>query len=84
MSDQVDELDAFIGSLPQGMTDEQFKAKLSALLVAARLNERKELALDTYRGQTFSESTNWQAKFDKFVRNNEYRIAELEKLQGGR
>lgn len=44
---------------------------------AARLNERKQVALDNYRGQTFSEDTNYQGKFEKFVRNNELVIARL-------
>lgn len=44
---------------------------------AARLSERKEIALDNYQGQTFSDSTNWHGKFDKFVENNEKRITIL-------
>lgn len=47
-------------------------------VLSARLEERKAVALDNYRGQTFSESTNYRGKFDKFIRNNERRIAELE------
>lgn len=46
----------------------------------ARITELKELALDHYQGKTFSDSTDYKAKFEKFVRNNERRIREL----GGR
>lgn len=44
----------------------------------ARIDECKELALDHYLGKTFSESTNYQAKFEKFIRDNERRISQLE------
>ena len=47
----------------------------------ARINERNKIALDNYRGKTFSESTNWQAKFGYFVEGNERRIAELKAQQ---
>jgi hypothetical protein len=42
-----------------------------------RLAEREEVALDNYHGHTFSDSTNWQGKFDKFIKNNEKRITAL-------
>lgn len=51
---------------------------LKELIVEARLNERKDIALDNYYGHTFSNSTDWKAKFDKFIRNNEFRIKELQ------
>jgi len=47
----------------------------------ARLDERNKIALDTYRGKTVSESTNWQAKFEYFMDSNERRIAELKAQQ---
>ena len=47
----------------------------------ARINERNKIALDNYRGETFSESTNWQAKFEYFMDSNERRIAELKAQQ---
>jgi len=50
---------------------------VEAKIAEARLDERKQVALDNYRGQTFSESTDWKGKFDKFVENNERRIANL-------
>lgn len=50
---------------------------LEAKVAEARLDERKQVALDNYRGQTFSEDTNYQGKFEKFVDNNEKRIAHL-------
>lgn len=43
----------------------------------ARIDERKHVALDNYKGQTFSEATNYKAKFDKFIENNEKRIKQL-------
>ena len=43
----------------------------------ARISERNEIALDNYRGQTFSDSTNWKGKFEKFIENNERRLAQL-------
>lgn len=46
-------------------------------IAKARRSERLEVALDNYRGQTFSESTDYKSKFDKFVRNNEIRIEQL-------
>jgi len=52
---------------------------LAQMLKEARLQERKEVALDNYRGQTFSDSTNWHGKFDKFVENNERALAALSK-----
>lgn len=46
----------------------------------AKIRERKEIALDNYQGQTFSESTNWEGKFQKFIDNNEKRLKQLEQL----
>lgn len=46
-------------------------------VAAARLDERKQIALDNYHGHTFSDSTNWKGKFEKFIDNNERRIAQL-------
>lgn len=48
----------------------------------ARIDERNEVALDNYRGHTFSDSTNYGAKFAKFIDNNEKRLAQLNSLQG--
>lgn len=48
---------------------------------AAKLDERNKIALDTYRGKTVSESTNWQSKFEYFMDSNERRIAELKSQQ---
>jgi len=42
-----------------------------------RLNERIEVALDNYRGHTFSDSTDYKGKFEKFTENNEKRLAQL-------
>ena len=51
--------------------------QLEAKTAEARLNERKQVALDNYHGHTFSEATNYKGKFDKFIENNERRIAHL-------
>ena len=45
---------------------------------AARFDERKRVALDNYHGHTFSDSTNWRGKFEKFIQNNERRISQLQ------
>lgn len=45
------------------------------------LSVRKNLALDHYRGKTFSDSTNYRAKFDRFINSNESRIVELKAKQ---
>ena len=47
----------------------------------ARIAELNKIALDNYRGKTVSELTNWQAKFEYFMDNNERRIAELKAQQ---
>ena len=48
----------------------------------ARIDERKNVALDNYNGHTFSDSTNYRGKFDKFTENNEKAIVHLtEKLK---
>lgn len=60
--------------------EEQRKA-INNELLRARISERKEVALNNYRGKTFSDSTNYKAKFDKFVTNNEKRIAKLKQSQ---
>jgi len=44
---------------------------------AARLDELNAVALDNYRGQTFSDSTNWKGKLQKFIDNNERRLRHL-------
>lgn len=46
-------------------------------VLEARIEERTQVQLDNYKGQTFSESTNYQAKFEKFIRNNERRLERL-------
>lgn len=48
---------------------------------AARLAERNMIALDNYRGHTFSDSTDWKAKYQKFIDTNERRIAQLKARQ---
>lgn len=53
-------------------------AHIKQVELAGRIDERNQIALDNYRGQTFSESTNWHSKFDKFVSNNEKRLAQLQ------
>lgn len=62
----------------QGDLADYIESHTAQAVLSARLEERKAVALDNYRGQTFSESTNYRGKFDKFIRNNERRIAELE------
>lgn len=42
-----------------------------------RIDERNTVALDNYRGHTFSKSTDWEGKYNKFITNNENRIAQL-------
>lgn len=42
-----------------------------------RQDERTQVALDNYWGKTFSDSTNYSLKFDKFIKNNEKRRAAL-------
>lgn len=57
------------------------KQALLALIVTAereaRIHERKQVALDNYIGQTFSGATNWEGKFQKFIDNNDKRLANL-------
>jgi hypothetical protein len=68
--------------LPKTLSDiENYIAKHTQ---EARLNERQELALDLYHGHTFSKSTNWEAKFAKFIDNNENRIRTLKPKTGGK
>ncbi len=55
----------------------QIQKRLAEVEISARLDERKEVALDNYRGHTFSDGTNWRGKFDKFILNNDKRIAQL-------
>lgn len=61
------------------------KLRIEALLKQAelhgRIDERNEVALDNYRGHTFSDNTNYEAKFAKFIANNEKRIQGLEELK---
>ena len=47
------------------------------IMTEARIAERKEVALDNYQGQTFWDNTNYEGKFNKFIRNNEARITQL-------
>lgn len=68
-------------ALKYGWTDEETKA-VDALIIQARLGERREVALDNYRGHTFSEDTNWWGAFEKFTENNEKVIAALESQLG--
>lgn len=67
-SDDLDDMMKLIGAATQRAA------------VMARIDERKQVALDNYRGQTFSDSTNWRGKFDKFINNNEGRIVQLQAL----
>jgi hypothetical protein len=60
-----------------GMLADKPKQALLQMLKEARLNERKEVALDNYRGHTFSENTNYEGRFQKFITNNEKRISQL-------
>ena len=53
------------------------KAYTDKRVLEARIDERNKIALDTYRGKTVSEATNWQAKFEYFMYGNEKRIAKL-------
>ena len=53
------------------------QALLAEQVQLGRISERNEVALDNYRGHTFSDSTNWEAKFAKFIDNNEKRLAQL-------
>lgn len=43
-----------------------------------RLSERKAVAFDNYHGHTFSNSTNYKGKFEKFASNNDKRIEHLD------
>jgi hypothetical protein len=54
-----------------------FAKALHEAEVSARIDERKRIALDNYHGHTFSDSTNYKGKFDKFVEGNERRISTL-------
>ena len=47
----------------------------------ARIAERKQIAIYNYAGYTFSEKTNWAEEFQKFIDNNESRIAQLSNPQ---
>lgn len=49
--------------------------------LAARKDERKIVALDNYHGHTFSDATDYKGKFDKFIENNERRLATLKSQQ---
>lgn len=46
-------------------------------ILEARIDERNEVALDNYRGHTFSDSTNYEGKFAKFIANNENRLKDM-------
>ena len=49
----------------------------------ARISERNKIALDNYRGKTFSESTNWQAMYEQFMEGNELAIKDMEREMKG-
>ena len=71
------------GSWSGFCTHKKVKAKLqsiSHLITKARIDERNEVALDNYRGHTFSDSTNYEAKFAKFIDNNEKRLSQLKNI----
>lgn len=42
-----------------------------------RLDERNQLALDNYYGKTISNESDWRAKSDYFIKNNDRRIWSL-------
>lgn len=72
------------GYVPLELDDDDFK-KLTTFMyqqmLEARIDERKQVALDNYHGQTFSDSTNYKDKFDKFIENNERRLETLKQQQ---
>ena len=83
---RIDEIlaDFYDGDIRQsdmGKAKQAITADRKRVALEARINERNKIALDNYRGKTFSESTNWQAKFGYFVEGNERRIAELKAQQ---
>lgn len=61
--------------------DEGLYGFIKARELAARYDERKAVALDNYHGHTFSDATDYKGKFDKFIDNNEKRIADLKSQQ---
>jgi hypothetical protein len=78
-----DDIDEIVLKPAQWQYDDYIEAK-SALLtlihdreLRARLDERNSVALDNYRGHTFSDSTDWKGKYDKFIKNNERRLKAL-------
>ena len=77
-NDKIDEEKADTMTLIIKHRRDTFKAKLHQLLIKERIKTRKEVALDNYQGQTFSDSTNYKAKFDKLIRNNELVIKRLQ------
>lgn len=83
--DVIDNLGEHMAAKFNAPTKEELKSALTALILEkqqeARLVERKEIALDNYQGQTFSDSTNWEGKFQKFIDNNEKRIKSLKAQQ---
>jgi hypothetical protein len=66
------------------LQQECLSAYLEARERAARYSERKRVALDNYQGQTFSDSTNWHGKFEKFIENNERRLRQLTQPKEGK
>lgn len=65
-------------SLQLAKDRDEAEQRINDLILRGKIEERREVALDSYRGQTFSDSTNYKGKFEKFIRNNERRIAALE------
>lgn len=62
--------------------EDELMALISQQRTEAAIHERNEVALDNYRGHTFSDSTDWRGKFDKFIKNNEKRLKQLQSSQG--
>ena len=60
-----------------------FQAREKEAERRGRIDERKAVALDNYQGQTFSDSTNWEGKFRKFIDNNERRLRQLSQSEKG-
>lgn len=70
----------FLGDYKKKALD-KLKSRDQQIALAARLDERKQVALDNYHGHTFSDATNYKGKFDKFIENNERRIKTLKQAQ---
>jgi hypothetical protein len=61
------------------ISEKDYERIVGRQLNRARLAECETTALDNYQGQTFSKSTNYKGKWEKFVRNNEKRIDQLKR-----